>query len=622
MQSNKHAHFKLAAVGVGALLVLGSSAIAAGADSTAEISPSQIALDQAAELRVAVADGSRPALSHVDGLHFQRTGQSTEMTDINGTMSQHTWVVYQVVADQPGSYNIPVGGHTLTLKVGPAGSGRAPAAFGSRRNLPSDPDVSTRQGGQQGQQGSLALLRVVLPSKKLFIGQSVPVTFKAYFRAGTEVTLSGVPSLGIPAFTFNHMEDKPRQSVESIGGVPYRVATWTGQASAAMPGHFTTQASLPIVARYREVSQRPAADPFADMLDEDDAFSASPSAMIRSFMKQSAFGGSLGDVFGQVREREITLHAPVQAVEVLAPPSKGQPVSYNGAVGRFDVSATLVPSSGAMFAPMTLRIEVTGQGNLDRVSIPGLASSPNWKTYPPSAKVTPEGTKIFEQAVVPQSGGRIELPSLSFSFFDPEQKQYVTRSTAPIMADIAVTQAGTTAPIANLPKLSPKLAEERATGLRPNQIEEGRSVATLLPPYRRSWFWPVVAVPWLGLAIVFARPRARGFSERTHRRALRETVAQHRTAMKSAVAAGDAIRFHEAAGAALRERLGEMWKIAPDAITSAEAAARMGQDDEPIVAELRSAERLRYGGAAEDPSTLTALQQTIERRLDQLENRT
>ena len=615
MQPNKPAHLKLATIGLGALLALGRSAIASGAEATAEISPSQIALDQAAELRVAAGDGGHVALPHVDGLHFQRTGQSTEMTDINGATSQHTWVLYQVVADRAGTYSIPVGGQSLALRVGPAGSGRAPTASGSRAAFPSAPDASSRQGSQQG---SLALLRVVLPSKKLFIGQSVPVTFKAYFRAGTEVTLSGVPSLGISAFTINHMEDKPRQSVESIGGVPYRVATWTGQTSAAMPGHFATQASLPIVARYREASQRPAADPFAGMLDDDDAFSASPSAMIRSFMKQSAFG----DVFGQVREREMTLHAPVQAVEVIAPPSKGQPADYNGAVGHFNVRANLAPSSGAMFAPMTLRIEVTGQGNLDRVSIPGLASSPSWKTYPPSAKLTPEGTKIFEQAVGPQASGRIELPSLSFSFFDPERNQYMTRSTAPIMAEIAVTQAGTTAPTANLPKISPPIAEEPTVGLRSNQVDEGRFVATLLPPYRRSWFWPMVAAPWLGLGIVFARPRARGTAERMHRRALRETVAQHRTEMRHAAAAGDAIRFHEAAGAALRQRLGEMWKLAPDEITSAEAAARMGQDDEPIVAALRSAERLRYGGAVEDPSSLATLQETIERRLDQLEKRT
>jgi hypothetical protein len=78
------------------------------------------------------------------------------------------------------------------------------------------------------------------------------------------------PSLGISAFTINHLQDEPRQSVESIGGVPYRVATWTAQASAAMPGHFATRATLPIVARYRDASRRPAADPLAGMLDDDD----------------------------------------------------------------------------------------------------------------------------------------------------------------------------------------------------------------------------------------------------------------------------------------------------------------------------------------------------------------
>ena len=147
------------------------------------------------------------------------------------------------------------------------------------------------------------------------------------------------------------------------------------------------------------------------MLDDDDAFSASPSAMLRSFMKQSAFGGDLGDMFGQVHEREMTLARPGAGGRGVCPrPAKGQPADYNGAVGRFDVRASLAPSSGTMFAPMTLKIEVTGQGNLDRVSTPGLPSSASWKTYPPSAKLTPEGTKIFEQAVVPQASGRPRAP--------------------------------------------------------------------------------------------------------------------------------------------------------------------------------------------------------------------
>ena len=616
MHTKGQQHIKLGVIGLAALMALGRVAAAADAEPTAGISPSQIALDQAAELRIDESVGGKTALPHVDGLHFQRTGQSTEMTDVNGSVSQHTWVLYQVVADRPGLYSIPIGGHALSLKVGPAGNGGSSASFGPSAAFPSATGVSAQKGSHQG---TLAFLRVVLPSKKLFIGQAVPVTFKAYFRAGTEVTLSGVPSLGIPAFTINHLDDQPRQSVESVAGVPYRVATWTGQASAAMPGHFATQATLPIVARYREAAHEPAADPFGSMFNDDDAFSASPSAMLRSFMKQSAFGGGFGDMFGQVHEREMTLHAPVQGVEVSSLPTKGQPDGYNGAVGRFEVRASLSPKSGSMFAPMTLKIEVTGQGNLDRVSTSGLPSSAKWKTYPPDSKINADGTKVFEQAVVPQASGHLEIPTISLVFFDPDLKQYVTRSTAPIGAEIESTPAGAAMPTASLTVAAPKAADEPVAGLRPNHIEEGTFVSTLLPPYRRAWFWPVVGVPWLGLAVAFARPRRRGASVRGRQKALRERLAQHRAAMKRAAAAGDAVRFHEAAGAALRGRLGEMWKIAPDEVTAAEAAARLGQEDEPIVTALRSAERLRYGGAAEDPSSLAVLRETLERKLEQLE---
>ncbi len=613
MHTNGRKHILLAAIGLGVVMALGRGAAAAGAQPTAEISPAQIALDQTAELRIDKSAASNAVPRHVDGLHFQRTGESTEMTNVNGSVSQHTWVLYQVVADHPGSYSIPIGGDTLTLEVGPTGSGGARAHFGPSAGS----GVSAEKGAHQG---TLAFLRVVLPKKKVFIGQAVPVTFKAYFRAGTEVTLSGAPSLGVPAFTISHLDDNPRQSIESIGGVPYRVATWTGQASAAMSGHFTAQATLPIVARYREASpQEPATDPFGSMFDDDDMFSVSPSKMLRSFMKQSAFGGALGDMFGQEREREMTLHAPAQGVDVLALPTKGQPAGYSGAVGHFDVRASLSPKSGSMYAPMTLKIEVTGQGNLDRVSTSGLPSSAKWKTYPPGSKITDKGTKVFEQAVVPQASGHVEIPAVSFSFFDPDLKQYVTRSTTPIGADIASTPAGAATPTVSAAPASSEIAGVSPGGLRPNHVEQGRLVSTLLPPYRRAWFWPVVAAPWFGLAGVFARPRRRGVSARGRQRALRETIARHRTAMKRAAAAGDAVRFHEAAGAALRERLGEMWRIAPDDVTAAEAAARMGPEDEPIVAALRSAERLRYGGAAEDPSSLATLRETVERKLEQLE---
>ena len=215
------------AVALALALALAPRVAAAAAATGAELSRSEIALDEAAELRVPADGGKQPLLPTVAGLRFERTGQSSEMTSINGSISQHTFILYQVVAARPGTFAIPIRGRTLELKVDPAGAGapRASASAGAPGTAADEP----------AQAGLLALLRVTLPKGTLYVGQAVPVTFKAYFRPGMEVTLTGPPSLGIPAFTLSQLSDEPRQGVESIGGVPYRVATWTGQSRPRRP---------------------------------------------------------------------------------------------------------------------------------------------------------------------------------------------------------------------------------------------------------------------------------------------------------------------------------------------------------------------------------------------------
>jgi len=616
MQAKHKTMLGLAATAWGLAMSLVASAALADTDANAQIRPSRISLGQSAELRVPAKSGRAPALPQVDGLHFQQMGQRSEMRDINGVVSKQDWILYRVVADRPGKFDIPIGPRPLAFEVTPAGASTASAASQAAR--PSPASASPAQRGSS--EGPLAFLRVRLPNKKMFIGQAVPVTFKAYFRAGTEVTLAGAPSLGASAFTVGNLDDSPHQSVETIDGVPYRVATWTGQISAAMSGKFTTHATLPIIARYRVAPRQPAADPFTSMFDDDeDVFSSSPSAMLRSFMKHSSFGGDLDDMFGQVREREMTLRARAQGIQVQPLPRTGQPSNFGGAVGRFDVRTRLAPSTGIAFSPMTLTIEVSGQGNLDRVAVAGLPASADWKTYPPSAKQSAPGNKSFEQAVVPQRGGHLELPAISLSYFDPEQKRYITRSSTPI--DVEVAAAPTGSPVPTFAATSPRPVSKPAAGLRPNRVDEGRFVATLLPPYRRAWFWPVVTAPWLVLAAGVTRSRVRHHSARSHRRATKETIDRYRQAMKGAVAAEDTQRFYEAAAAGLCIRLGQIWHMHPDDVTAAEAAARLGPGDASIVAVLSAAEQLRYGAAVAEPASLAGLKASIDQRLEQLEVR-
>jgi hypothetical protein len=615
MQRKQRGHLGLPFMLVAVLWA--GSAMGAAAGDSASISPTHISLGQSAELRLPARAGASSVVPKVDGLSFERRGQSDEMSSVNGVVARHSWILYEVVPERTGHFSIPVGAQSLALEVGPAAATSPGSVPGQGRGTPSP--ASATSAPPEASRGPLAFLRVGLPKRKIFVGETVPVTFRAYFRAGTEVTVSGAPSLGIPAFTISDLDDSPKQGDKTIGGVPYRVATWTGRATAAMTGRFTAHGELPIVARYRTAPAQPKDHTFGSIFDDDDdLFAASPSAMMRSLMQRMPLGG-LDDMFGQVREREMTLRAPAVSVEVQGLPSAGRPADFHGAVGNLTLRTSLTPSSGTAFAPMALAIEVKGQGNLDRVSLAGLATSADWRTYPPSAKTTAQGSKLFEQAVVPQRSGRLEIPAISLSFFDPDQKKYITRSSSPLAVEVAAAAPGSAAPVAAAAR--PPTAPQPTSGLRPNRIDEGHFVSTLLPPYRRSWFWPVVALPWLALVGMGAGPRMRRPSARARRRATQETVTRHRMEMKSAVAEQDAVRFYQAAATALRIQWGQRWRLDPDEVTAAEAAARSGPEDAPMVEVLRVAERVRYGGAVVAPASLADLQAAIEHKLKQLEGR-
>lgn len=481
--------------------------------------------------------------------------------------------------------------------------------------------VAVTDVAMRSTQSSLAFLRVALPKGRLYVGQSVPIAIKAYFRPGMEVRLSGPPNLGMQAFTISQLSEEPRQSVETIGGVPYRVAAWTGLVSAAMPGNFTTAATLPVVLRYREAAQ-PQDDPFASFFDDDDMMPS--SRLLRSLMNRSLLSGGFDDLFGRVQEREMTLAAAERSIDVLPLPAQGRPSDFSGAVGSFDIQATLDAKSGAAFEPRSLQLAISGRGNFDRVTTAGLPASSSWKSYPPSARFTPSGAaptlagvKTFEQAVVPQVSGQVELPAISFSFFDPEQGKYVTRSTVPMTLRIAPAPASAAISAQQGEAAS---VSESAGGLQPNRQDAGHLVKTLLPPYMHAWFWLGCALPWLAVALaLLLRRNAR--TSAPQGRALRSRLAEQRAAMRQAARAQDAVRFYAAAEQLVQAKLGAAWGVLPEEVTAAAVDLRMGEAGAPLASTLRTAEWMRYAGQPPRPEALGEHGQLLEQKLKQLENR-
>ncbi|HEX5044753.1 MAG TPA: BatD family protein [Candidatus Polarisedimenticolaceae bacterium] len=117
---------------------------------------------------------------------------------------------------------------------------------------------------------------------------------------------------------------------------------------------------------------------------------------------------------------------------------------FSGAVGKFQASASLDRTDLAFGDAATLRFRVEGSGNLKWVDRGPELSIPGAKVYPPQLKSDlrtgpggMSGSRTWEFVVVPQTAGSLEVPPLSFSYFDPASDRIVRTSTAPIHLAVA-----------------------------------------------------------------------------------------------------------------------------------------------------------------------------------------
>ena len=120
---------------------------------------------------------------------------------------------------------------------------------------------------------------------------------------------------------------------------------------------------------------------------------------------------------GRLHEEATTLRASAPALDVLALPTADQPPTFSGAVGRYTLQASLSARSARVSEPLTLKVVVDGDGDLDRVDLAGETSSEDWKAYPMNARTEdgaagkPAHRKVFEQVLVPLREGVRTVPA-------------------------------------------------------------------------------------------------------------------------------------------------------------------------------------------------------------------
>ncbi|MTG97924.1 MULTISPECIES: BatD family protein [Myroides] len=117
-------------------------------------------------------------------------------------------------------------------------------------------------------------------------------------------------------------------------------------------------------------------------------------------------------------------------------PEQGKPLNFSGGVGKLNFKVT--PSKRELKAgdPFTLKVEVSGQGNLNLLTIPEPKAHSALELYDPvyTEKVTPtvfglQGKRANEYTIIPQYKGDYYIQPMEFSYFDLSSKSYKTIST-------------------------------------------------------------------------------------------------------------------------------------------------------------------------------------------------
>lgn len=335
---------------------------------------------------------------------------------INGHTSQSSSITYTyiVAATKGGSYTIPaahvvvdgkkIASNALTIKViGSTGSNSRP--------YNDDEGEEVREMGSRIS-GSDLFIKVSANKKRVYEQEPILLTYKVYTLVQLSQLRGDMPDL--KSF-YTQEVDLPQQksfSLETVNGRPYRTCTWS---QYVMFPQTTGKLQIPAITFEGVVIQQNRnVDPF-----------------------EAFFNGGSGYV--EVKKK---IEAP--GIEIHVDPLPQRPATFSGGVGKFNISAQLDKTETKANDPITLRIIVSGTGNLKLIKQPIINLPKDFDKYEPKVteqtKLTTagiEGSKIYDVLIVPRHQGKYEIPPVEFTYFDTSTKRYETVKTEAFQLDVA-----------------------------------------------------------------------------------------------------------------------------------------------------------------------------------------
>ncbi len=376
-------------------LMAWSAALSAATQLRTQLDRAMIPVGSSTVLRITLtgsASGVKPVgYPSVPGLEINYAGMNQNLQIINGSMTNESQLIFNIIAMEPGTYKIPP-------FVFQAGNER----LRSREVLL----TVTGSGGTRSRDGAAEggplRTKVELSSHRAYSGE--PIIMRYYLLTqGVPVSVEGFQT---PPDTRGFAVKKVDESIKPSAEGEYE------------KNHLGTFILIPAAQGSFNVG--------------------GGAAVIMTEEQNDDFGGFPMPRMG--RKRKIVFDTV--RVEILPPPAAGRPESFHGDTGDFSMKINTTRDKTRVYSEKKVQVTLSGQGNVITMSKPGIHETDGVKTLVEDGESTVEvsgnavrGTKTFTITLIPEKAGIYSAGAVTFSFFNPRAGRYVVLNSQPVRVE-------------------------------------------------------------------------------------------------------------------------------------------------------------------------------------------
>lgn len=409
------------------LLALPGFLLAQDISFTAQ-APRQVYLRQRFQLTFTInAEASNfmsPEITNFDILSGPMVSSGQNIMNINGKLEYSSSMSYTFIleANKVGTFNIPQALISAKNKRYMSNSLTITVLSQNQKQAQQSPNNNQSQGKPQAQLkddiGGDVFLKAVVDKTNPYQGELTTITFKLYTPTNR---LQIDPPNKIPSYPGFWAQDLLKdatqypQYTETYNGKKYIVAELRKAALYPQKSGILTIEPLvqDVVYQVKVKTKSPLAD--------DPFFGNDP--FFKNLMDDSFFGSDFQNVKKTLRSNPVT-------VNVKPLPSANRPMDFSGAVGQFSMNARVDRNEVTANDGITLKVSISGSGNLNLIEKPTINFPPDFEVYEPKIidnfnnKGGTSGSRTFEYLIIPRASGNFTIDPIQFAYFNLSSRDY------------------------------------------------------------------------------------------------------------------------------------------------------------------------------------------------------